>query len=93
MWCFFEGNLLQVLWAVEAFPSINIKLLSLLIMEAVNFLQQVNEQGKTTFLSPRSESSLFESLKCCGCFSTCLVSIVQDCPGVTQNALVEWHDG
>ena len=51
---------MQVLWAVEAFPSINIKLLSLLIMEAVNFLQQVNEQGKTTFLSPRSESSPFE---------------------------------
>ena len=51
---------MQVLWVVEAFPSINIKLLSLLIMEAVNFLQQVNEQGKTTFLSTRSESSPFE---------------------------------
>ena len=84
---------MQVLWAVEAFPSINIKLLSLLILEAVNFLQQVNEQGKTTFLSPRSESSPFESLRCRGCFSTCSISIVQDFPGVIQNVLVEWLDG
>ena len=83
---------MQVLWAVEAFPSINIKLLSLLILEAVNFLQQVNEQGKTTFLSPRSESSPFESLSR-DCFSTCSMSIVQDFPGMTQNVLVEWLDG